>query len=79
LTSKEKRYFIEIKMGPKAKKQKTSRSTRAGIIFPVARINRFLKSAPTATTRVTQGASVYLASVIEYLVGMYIIQKEKYH
>lgn len=58
-------------MPPKARAKRHSRSTRAGIIFPVARIHRFLKSSPTTTTRITQGASVYLASVIEYLVGMY--------
>jgi histone H2A len=70
LTSAEKNIFIAIKMTPKARQPKVSRSTRAGIIFPVARIHRFLKSAPSATTRVTQGASVYLSSVLEYLVGM---------
>ena len=42
---------------------------RAGIIFPVSRIHRYLKSAPLASTRVTKGASVYLAAVAEYLVG----------
>ena len=52
-----------------AKKSRVSRSTRAGIIFPVTRLHRLLKAAPTATTRVTKGAAVYLASVIEYLVG----------
>jgi len=63
-------------MAPPPKRPRKSRSTRAGIIFPVARMHRLLKSAPTATTRVTQGASVYLASVIEYLVGMYIDKKK---
>jgi histone H2A len=57
-----------------APKTRRSRSTRAGIIFPVARIHRLLKSGPNATTRVTKGASVYAAAVIEYLVGMYSIQ-----
>ncbi len=71
-----KKIVIEIKMTSKAKQRKVSRSTRAGIIFPVARIHRFLKSGPNATSRVTQGASVYLSSVIEYLVGMYIIQRK---
>ncbi|CAF4973261.1 unnamed protein product, partial [Rotaria socialis] len=46
-----------------------SRSARAGIIFPVARIHRHLKACPTAPKRITQGASVYLASVLEYLVA----------
>ncbi len=59
-------------MPPKPRQQKISRSTRAGVIFPVGRIHRLLKSAPTATARVTKGASVYTAAVIEYLVGMYI-------
>jgi histone H2A len=57
-----------------APKTRQSQSIRAGIIFPVARIHRLLKSGPTATTRVTKGASVYAAAVIEYLVGMYSIQ-----
>jgi histone H2A len=62
-------------MTSKAKRPRTSRSTRAGIIFPVGRIHRLLKTGPTATARVTEGASVYLSAVIEYLVGMYIIQR----
>jgi histone H2A len=33
-------------------------------------MHRFLKSVPSAPNRVTKGAAVYLASVIEYLVGM---------
>ncbi|CAM4925194.1 unnamed protein product [Rotaria socialis] len=51
------------------KKTRLSRSARAGIIFPVARIHRHLKACPTAPKRITQGASVYLASVLEYLVA----------
>jgi len=58
-------------MPAKAKGSKVSQSTRAGIIFPVARLHRSLKAAPLVTSRVTKGASVYLASVIEYLVGMF--------
>jgi histone H2A len=55
-----------------AKKGRTSQSSRAGIIFPVSRIHRYLKSAPSTTARVTKGASVYLAAITEYLVGRYI-------
>ncbi|CAF0861549.1 unnamed protein product [Rotaria sordida] len=51
------------------RKGRISRSTRAGIIFPVTRMHRYLKAAPTATTRVTKGAAVYLAAVAEYLVA----------
>ncbi|CAF1042266.1 unnamed protein product [Rotaria sp. Silwood1] len=54
-------------MGSKSKKPRISRSTRAGIIFPVSRVHRQLKSMPTATKRITQGASIYLSAVIEYL------------
>ena len=52
-----------------SKKGRVSQSSRAGIIFPVSRIHRYLKSAPLASTRVTKGASVYLAAIAEYLVG----------
>ena len=61
-------------MSPKSKKTRLSRSTRAGIVFPVSRIHNQLKSAPTAVKRVTQCASVYVASVVEYLVGMFTIK-----
>jgi histone H2A len=58
--------------GATSKKARVSRSSRAGIIFPVTRMHRYLKSGPTATSRVTRGAAVYLAAVAEYLVGRYI-------
>jgi hypothetical protein len=61
--------FIQTKMAPTSKKGRVSQSSKAGIIFPVSRIHRYLKSAPATTTRVTKGASVYLAAVVEYLVG----------
>jgi len=65
--------FIKIKMAPTStKKGRISQSSRAGIIFPVARIHRYLKSSPLSTARVTKGASVYLAAVAEYLVGRLI-------
>ncbi|CAF1179451.1 unnamed protein product [Adineta steineri] len=51
------------------KKARISRSSRAGLIFPVTRMHRYLKAAPTATARVTKGAAVYLAAVAEYLVA----------
>jgi len=43
-----------------------SRSERAGLHFPVGRIARFLKEGRFAQ-RVGEGASVYLAAVLEYL------------
>jgi histone H2A len=50
------------KTGAKAK----SRSSRAGLQFPVGRIGRYLKNGKYAE-RVGAGAPVYLAAVLEYL------------
>ena len=46
--------------------KQTSRSSRAGLNFPVGRIARFLKAGRYAQ-RVGAGAAVYLAAVLEYL------------
>lgn len=45
---------------------KVSRSSRAGIIFPVGRMMRYLRKS-TFKYRIGMGAPVYLAAVIEYL------------
>ncbi len=50
------------KTGAKA----TSKSSKAGLQFPVARVGRYLKKGKYAT-RVGAGAPVYLAAVLEYL------------
>ncbi|XP_037564574.2 late histone H2A.2.2-like [Dermacentor silvarum] len=50
---------------PKRAKQQT-RSSRAGITFPVGRIHRLLRKGNYAE-RVSDAAPVYLASVLEYL------------
>lgn len=63
--------FAQIKMsgrGGKKKTSKLSRSTRAGLIFPVGRMRRFLRSG-THKYRIGMGAPVYMAAVIEYLAG----------
>jgi hypothetical protein len=44
-----------------------SRSSKAGLQFPVGRVSRFLKKGRYAA-RVGAGAPVYLAAVLEYLV-----------
>jgi histone H2A len=44
----------------------TSKSVKAGLQFPVARIGRYLKAGKYAT-RLGGGAPVYLAAVLEYL------------
>ncbi|XP_055517759.1 core histone macro-H2A.2-like isoform X1 [Leucoraja erinacea] len=50
----------------KKKMSKVSRSSRAGIIFPVGRMMRYLRKS-TFKYRIGMGAPVYLAAVIEYL------------
>ncbi|OWK07731.1 hypothetical protein Celaphus_00008240 [Cervus elaphus hippelaphus] len=45
---------------------KLSRSARAGVIFPVGRLMRYLKKG-TFKYRISVGAPVYMAAVIEYL------------
>jgi len=58
-----------VKKGGRGKtegKKAVSKSTKAGLQFPVGRIGRLLKKGKYAT-RVGAGAPVYLASVLEYL------------
>ncbi|KAK7871434.1 hypothetical protein R5R35_010820 [Gryllus longicercus] len=43
-----------------------SRSNRAGLLFPVGRVHRFLRKGHYAD-RIGNGAPVYLAAVLEYL------------
>ncbi|KAI3863055.1 hypothetical protein MKW98_015513, partial [Papaver atlanticum] len=47
-------------------KKAQTRSSKAGLQFPVGRIARFLKAGKYAE-RVGAGAPVYLAAVLEYL------------
>jgi histone H2A len=47
-------------------KKAQSKSSKAGLQFPVGRIGRFLKKGKFAT-RVGAGAPVYLAAILEYL------------
>ncbi|CAO3592275.1 unnamed protein product [Absidia cylindrospora] len=48
------------------KRRKHSRSAKAGLLFPVARLHRYLRQGHYAS-RIADDASVYLASVLEYL------------
>jgi histone H2A len=50
----------------KSAKKAVSRSSKAGLQFPVGRIARFLKKGRYAE-RIGAGAPVYLAAVLEYL------------
>jgi histone H2A len=64
------RFFCDMAAGAgrgkAAGKKATSRSSKAGLQFPVGRIARFLKAGKYAE-RVGAGAPVYLAAVLEYL------------
>jgi histone H2A len=52
--------------GPRSKP--ISRSKRAGVVFPIPRIHRFLKQ-QNPSVQVRNGAAVYMAGVLEYLVA----------
>uniref|UniRef100_A0A8C1A0M3 MacroH2A.1 histone n=2 Tax=Cyprinus carpio carpio TaxID=630221 RepID=A0A8C1A0M3_CYPCA len=52
--------------GGKKKISKTSRSARAGVIFPVGRMLRYIKRG-LPKYRIGVGAPVYMAAVLEYL------------
>ena len=52
--------------GGKSKTKAKSRSSRAGLQFPVGRIHRLLRKGNYAN-RVGAGAPVYMAAVLEYL------------
>ncbi|CAK9437884.1 uncharacterized protein LODBEIA_P22620 [Lodderomyces beijingensis] len=47
-------------------KASISRSSKAGLIFPVGRVHRLLKKGNYAK-RIGSGAPIYLASILEYL------------
>ncbi|KAK2177568.1 hypothetical protein NP493_591g01034 [Ridgeia piscesae] len=52
--------------GGKARQKGKTRSSRAGLQFPVGRIHRHLRRG-NYSDRIGAGASVYLAAVMEYL------------
>ncbi|XP_010837054.1 PREDICTED: histone H3-like [Bison bison bison] len=54
------------KQGGKARAKAKSRSSRAGLQFPVGRVHRLLRKGNYAE-RVGAGAPVYMAAVLEYL------------
>eukprot|EP00798_Chlamydomonas_sp_ICE-L_P016591 gene16591-biopygen25530 len=54
------------KTGSRGGKKSVSRSSKAGLQFPVGRVARYLKKGKFAE-RVGAGAPVYLAAVLEYL------------
>ncbi|CAF0842020.1 unnamed protein product [Rotaria sordida] len=50
----------------KGKDKQSTRSSRAGLTFPVGRVHRYLKQGSYGE-RIGEGAPVYLAAVLEYL------------
>lgn len=52
--------------GGKKRSKSVSKSTKAGVLFPVGRMRRYLKKG-THHFRIGAGAPVYMAAVIEYL------------
>ncbi|KAJ2727061.1 histone H2A.Z [Coemansia sp. Benny D115] len=52
-----------------AAKRIQSRSSKAGLQFPVGRVHRYLKLHTKSATRVGAKAAVYTAAVLEYLVA----------
>lgn len=49
------------------KKKPTSRSSKAGLQFPVGRIHRHLKARVHGSSRVGATSAVYVAAILEYL------------
>ncbi|XP_032740322.1 histone H2A type 1-H-like [Rattus rattus] len=66
---KRDKFFIMSgrgKQGSKARAKAKTRSSRAGLQFPVGRVHRLLRKG-NYSERVGAGAPVYLAAVLEYL------------
>ena len=55
--------------GGKTKKKVLSRSARSGVLFPVGRMDRYLRRI-THNFRISAAAPIYAAAVIEYLTGL---------
>ena len=60
--------------GGKKRTKVQSRSARSGVLFPVGRIDRYLRKR-THHFRISAAAPVYLSAVIEYLSGELILQR----
>ena len=64
--------------GKTAGKKAVSRSTKAGLQFPVGRIARYLKKGKYAT-RIGAGAPVYLVSFRVFALGGWCIARKVQH
>ena len=63
-------------MAKKSKKPSVSRAEKAGLTFPVSKLNRHLREA-RKSKRVGGGASIYLAAVLEYVANEILELSEK--
>lgn len=52
--------------GKAVKRMRSSRAAKAGLLFPVSRVHRYLRKT-THHFRIASGAPVYQAAVMEYL------------
>mmetsp|Transcript_24894 Transcript_24894/g.49548 ORF Transcript_24894/g.49548 Transcript_24894/m.49548 type:complete len:131 (+) Transcript_24894:183-575(+) len=60
--------MVTLKTLGKKAPHRVTMSQRHGLLFPCARIKRYLKRAkPCGRTRVSENAACYLAAVLEYL------------
>ncbi|XP_072164634.1 core histone macro-H2A.1-like [Diadema setosum] len=66
MSSKGSARGVSAGRGGKTRGKSSSRSSRAGVLFPVGRMDRYLRMS-THRYRIGSGAPVYLAAVIEYL------------
>eukprot|EP01125_Pyxidicula_operculata_P009730 TRINITY_DN3191_c0_g1_i1.p1 TRINITY_DN3191_c0_g1~~TRINITY_DN3191_c0_g1_i1.p1 ORF type:complete len:169 (+),score=57.45 TRINITY_DN3191_c0_g1_i1:30-536(+) len=67
VSSQSKQGKQSSQMNKQQQNNQLSRSTRAGLQFPVGRIHRFLKDRCHAGGRVGATAAVYSAAILEYL------------
>ena len=62
----EENKSIKVRISVNQKKRKTQ-SSRAGLVFPVGRIGRYVRTKSSWTGNVSATAPVYIAAVMEFL------------
>lgn len=74
ITSKENKVFKEriANSGASKKNKPISKSKKAGLTFPIGRMNRYLREGKYVE-RVSASTSVYLAAVLEYLTAEILV------
>ena len=60
-------------------KAAVSKTKRAGIIFPVSRVLKYMRLGPFYKYRIAAGAPVYMAAVMEYLCAEVIFSRFLIH